>query len=1285
MTATRRKSYIDLAAVKRSRKNYVGGITRAKETLQTMLDLDPSELNTRKIEGALTSITRAETGFYSNLDEAQAFIAEDEAQEEKQAEEDEATELFEASVQEARELGDALLLLTNLRKNLDDFKIDLDALQTIVQDHPDQPHHTAVEKLEATHLSIRQDWKRTDLDQEHSIKQEIDTSKRLLTKLASEVAAQRETRDSASSHSSHSSSDSTHTPRELESKFPTIDVPTFHGDIMKWSSFWSSFKATIDSKRLSKTNKLTYLRKAIKDVDYQTLLHSPQETPDFYDEVVEALKSRFNRTKEIHRNLVHSLVTLPPVKNTRSELRKRVDDFKHLLSSLKHTGHFDLPAVLSSLLYHTLPVKLQTLWDQQTKKTKGVSPITELLAFLADHAETLPATQAPASTNSSPAPHQQKKSFYKGERKPKTGMHAVTPVAAPLNTPIPTSHSGYRWECFYCKPEKHPLFLCSKWLGFSVSQRISQATSRKLCKNCLANGHSTENCRSTYRCRECNNNHHSTLHQDAAPSTAPSSTPSSAGSSSVPVNSAMAVVQKSILMTAQVLLTGPRCQSIQTRAFIDPGAAMSLVSSRITQQLHLPLEKTNLQFSAVLDTPCKTVKHITNLSISSLQGEKHVSIRAAVVNTVTGDIPAQETETVSHLPHLADLDLADPTFHLPGKVDILLGSEVYPQLMTQVPMVTGAPSEPAALQTIFGWAIIGPVKSASNSCQQMSILSETPTVSNEDLNTLFSNFWFSQDPERPTLNCTQVEVQIEDHYLKTVSYSPENRRYRASLPWKPDAPALGDSRSQALSRFISNERSILRRGIWKEFQAVVQSYLDLGHAEPVPSAELGNTSKFYLPMHSVVKQSSTSTKLRVVFDGSALTTSGHSLNQSLLVGPTLHPSLVNVILKFRTYPIAMSADVSKMYREVELSVPDREFHRFLWRSTPEGVIQEYRMTRVTFGVSASPYLAVRTLQQCADDHSQGQPETAQHIKSSFYVDDLLAGASSVEAALELFSSLREVLLKGGFHLCKWRSSSPSVMKSIPSDLHETLLVKEMAESESILQPKALGLEWDAASDCMRPAIPLPIPHSTTKRGIIASVSRTFDALGWISPTILPMKLIFQQMWELGLDWDDEVPEKMSASHQAWKEQLNVLTQRTLPRCYYRVDATPVTIQLHCFCDALQKACGAVIYVRSTYENHPPLVSLVTSKTKTAKLPKKGRPATTIPRQELCGALLLTEVLLPVKAALNLSQEHIFCWTDSSIVLSWLDSQPKDYKPFVSNRIAAILKVTPASSWRHAKA
>ena len=331
---------------------------------------------------------------------------------------------------------------------------------------------------------------------------------------------------------------------------------------MKWSTFWSAFQATIDSRNMSKTNKLTYLRRAVKDPDSQTLLHSPQETPDFYDEVVKALKARFNRTKEIHRNLVQAVVSLPTVKSTRVDLRKRVDELKHSISSIQHTGHYDIQSVLTSMVYLTLPTKLQTLWEQHTKKVKGVTPIDDLLAFLSDHAETLPASQAPPTPTSSTMPSHFKKNSYKGERKPKPGIHAVTPLAA---TPTPSATSNYRWECVFCKPEKHPLFLCSKWLGFSVSQRLNQVQSRKLCKNCLSVGHSTESCRSTYRCRECSSNHHTTLHQAAAPPPATPTAPPTVAAS-VAVNS----IQNSILMTAQVLLTGPRGQKVQARAFIDP-------------------------------------------------------------------------------------------------------------------------------------------------------------------------------------------------------------------------------------------------------------------------------------------------------------------------------------------------------------------------------------------------------------------------------------------------------------------------------------------------------------------------------------------------------------------------------------------------------------------------------------------------------------------------------------------------------------------------------------------
>ena len=318
------------------------------------------------------------------------------------------------------------------------------------------------------------------------------------------------------------------------------------------------------------------------------------------------------------------------------------------------------------------------------------------------------------------------------------------------------------------------------------------------------------------------------------------------------------------------------------------------------------------------------------------------------------------------------------------------------------------------------------------------------------------------------------------------------------------------------------------------------------------------------------------------------------------------------------------------------------------------------MTRVTFGVSASPYLAVRTLQQTAAEHGQDQPEAAQHIRTSFYMDDLLAGANSVEAVLHLYSSLRGILQKGGFNLCKWRSSSPAVISEIPLELQETLPVKEMTDNHSPAQPKALGLEWDSSLDCTSPSIHQPSPHPPTKRGIVSNVSKTFDILGWISPSILVMKMLYQQLWKLSTGWDEEVLSKLLQLHTQWKEELPLLAQKRLARCYFRIDSEPVTKQLHCFCDASKKACGAVIYPRSTYSDQPPLVSLVTSKTKVAKIIPKDKPPTTIPRQELCGAVLLTDILLSVKSALEIPDRDVYAWTDSSIVLAWLDGHPRDF-------------------------
>ena len=171
--------------------------------------------------------------------------------------------------------------------------------------------------------------------------------------------------------------------------------------------------------------------------------------------------------------------------------------------------------------------------------------------------------------------------------------------------------------------------------------------------------------------------------------------------------------------------------------------------------------------------------------------------------------------------------------------------------------------------------------------------------------------------------------------------------------------ALGDSRTQTLQRYQANERALLRKGTWEPFQAVIQEYINLGHVQPVPQPSLTTAKEsYYLPMHGVVKSSSTSTKFRVMFDASAKTSSALSLNDTLLVGPTLHPNLDEILLRFRTYRVALTGDISKMFREVQLAEQDRHLHRFLWRAQPSDEICDYQMNRVTFGVASSPHLAV---------------------------------------------------------------------------------------------------------------------------------------------------------------------------------------------------------------------------------------------------------------------------------------------------------------------------------------
>ena len=186
-------------------------------------------------------------------------------------------------------------------------------------------------------------------------------------------------------------------------------------------------------------------------------------------------------------------------------------------------------------------------------------------------------------------------------------------------------------------------------------------------------------------------------------------------------------------------------------------------------------------------------------------------------------------------------------------------------------------------------------------------------------NDLLRRFWEIEECGSGNPSLFLDKRFVVDHFHDT-HHRDGSGRFIVRLPWKPDAKPLGESRSTAVRRFLFLERSLRSKGQSEEFSGLIEEYFDMDHPEPIPASDLEKPCDqvFYLPMHAVIKASSTMTKVRAVFDASAKSSSGVSLNDQLLVGPTVHTSLVDVLIRFCLHRVALTVDVSHMYHAVLL-------------------------------------------------------------------------------------------------------------------------------------------------------------------------------------------------------------------------------------------------------------------------------------------------------------------------------------------------------------------------------
>jgi hypothetical protein len=190
----------------------------------------------------------------------------------------------------------------------------------------------------------------------------------------------------------------------------------------------------------------------------------------------------------------------------------------------------------------------------------------------------------------------------------------------------------------------------------------------------------------------------------------------------------------------------------------------------------------------------------------------------------------------------------------------------------------------------------------------------------------------------------------------------------------------------------------------------MQEYEELGHmnqtSEDTSSIE---EELYYLPHHAVFKTSSSTTRSCVVFDGSCRLSSRLSLNDTLLVGPKMQQGLYSIVLQFRTYQVAFTADIAKMYCQVKIYLDDRRLQRILWRKSVEEPLRTYELAAVTYGTASTPYLATHCLQQLAEDESDDFSLAPEALTNNFYVDDSLCGSETIADALNLQQELITLL------------------------------------------------------------------------------------------------------------------------------------------------------------------------------------------------------------------------------------------------------------------------------------
>lgn len=1076
-------------------------------------------------------------------------------------------------------------------------------------------------------------------------------------------------------------------------KLPPIKLPQLDNDKKAWPMFIECFNSTIhNNNQLTNSEKVYYLCGQLSGKALEAIAGiSP--TGDNYELIYNTLVDKYQDVRSLATAYLDEIFNLKKMQVPSVDgLNSFIDKFSVSVAA------FEKLDIISKLDFIYLYLALKKVdcdtaqLFENSVRSEQIPLYSNFVKFVKEQVKILERTGSGSSAS-------ERGSFKSNNARVPMTSKSV-PVPGRNTKTFVTASDGA--VCPLCNAASHGYFSkCTEFLKLSARERYNIAKKYNACVNCLSVNHRSPACNSKYGCSVCQSKtHHTLLHfqSDKSSTSLPVSSAghssdsnpkllevsdagldglSNAGVSLCSMHNAKAhnplhaVPPSTVLLaTAKVQVVDPFGVSHVVRCLIDNGSQNHFITSRCCERLSLLLHQPETPISVHgFGGGVNRVQGVTELQFSSRFDLNEVfRIQPLVVNNITNSLPTSSID-MSVMSYLASVPLADDTFQVPGEVELLIGAQLFARLLLPG-RVHGPPGTPDAIQTRLGFIIMGeaPALTTHKSSRTDTYCTFVDSQMREEV----SKFWQLEEvPSSTSARLSRDEQECESIYKSSTSRDSTGR-YTVALPFKSYPIELGSSLNTAQKRFFALERKLQASPpLRKAYDDVIKEYLEVGYLTLVSNIDdSGHDHGYVIPHHCVIRDNKVTTKLRIVLDASARTDRDISLNEVLHAGPNLQGDIFTLLLNFRLFAVAFCADVKQMYLQIKVLPEHCKYLRLLYRFNPNDQLQLFQFDRVCFGLTSSPFLALRTIEQLCKDEHVNFPLAVQAVNKGLYMDDVIFSVNSVSNATETVFQLIRLFKAGGFDLMKWSSNSAELLAQIP-DTHLHPQVHNFDDDGH----KILGVKWDPRLDGFSFDVS-PCPDDCTKRNVLSVVARLWDVLGFAAPVILYAKLLIRDLWELKIDWDEAPPAHIVDKWARFKAELPLLTQLFIPRHIGVVDNGVVTL-VACS-DASEKAFGAAIYMHC--QTHDEIkVNLLCAKSRVAPL-----KTVSLARLELCAVLLMSKLVRIVLDNYDsrCQIDRIVALTDSTVTLHWIHSSPHKWKSFVANRVAKIHENLPPSHFYH---